>query len=150
MPLSIPGSALGLGKVLQIVYGSTNASVQNNTATFIDTGLVATITPASTSSKIFIVVNQVELSKDTGNTGIALRLMRNSTALYQFSQAACFTNSTDRNDVGGVGTVYLDSPSTTSAVTYKTQFASQSNVSATYVQRGDISYSTIALLEIAP
>ena len=137
------------GRVLQVVYGSTNTSAQNNTSTFADTNLTATITPSSASSKVLVLVNQVELSKDTNNVGIGLQLVRGASSILVFAQNAGFTNSSARNDVGGVGCVYLDSPNTTSATTYKTQFKSEGNNSATYVQRGGVAYSTIVLVEIS-
>lgn len=152
MPVNIDGSGFitGVaGSILQVVNAYTQASVQNNTNAFADTGLSATITPSSSSSKILVLVNQVELSKDTNNTGVALRLFRNSTGILDMAQNAGYTNSTARNDIGSVSASFLDSPNTTSSITYKTQFASAQNNAAVFVQRGGIAYSTITLLEVA-
>jgi Tfp pilus assembly protein FimT len=65
------------------------------------------------------------------------------------AQNAGYTNSTARNDIGSVSASFLDSPNTTSSITYKTQFASAQNNAAVFVQRGGIAYSTITLLEVA-
>jgi hypothetical protein len=141
--------ALTSGKVLQVINAYTGTNAQSNSSTFADTGLTATITPSKTTSKVLIIVNQVEISKDTGNTGIGLRLMRDATNILNFAYIAGFTNNTSRNDIGSIGAAYLDSPASTSAITYKTQFNSQANTNAVYVQRGGTSASTITLMEIA-
>jgi hypothetical protein len=62
--------------------------------------------------------------------------------------AAAFTNTTTTNRVGGSSATYLDSPATTSAVTYKTMFASSDNAASAQVQSGN-NASTITLMEIA-
>ena len=46
------------GSVLQVVTGTTSTLVSNNTNVPVDTGLTATITPTSASSKILILVSQ--------------------------------------------------------------------------------------------
>ena len=58
----------------------------------------------------------------------------------------------DQYDYPQAAQTYLDSPATTSATTYKTQFASQANNAIIYVQSasgGTSSTSTITLMEIA-
>ena len=49
------------GKVLQVVHATYSTLVTNSTTTYTDTGLTASITPSSTSSKVLIIVNQVGL-----------------------------------------------------------------------------------------
>lgn len=143
-------SAGGGGKVLQVVYASTGTTATNSSSTFADTGLTATITPSSASSKILCLVNQCGIMKQTGNTGVAVQLVRGASEIIRFSQTAGFTSSTARNDVGTVSTSFLDSPATTSATTYKTRFASHTNVAVAYVQVSGSSEdsSTIVLMEI--
>jgi hypothetical protein len=76
-----------------------------------------------------------------------MRLLRNSTSLIVFSYVGGGTGTTATN-VTSTGTTYLDSPSTTSAVTYKTQFLSNGNNATVTVQFGSTSLSTITLMEI--
>lgn len=143
-------AAAGGGKVLQVVYGSTTTQTANSTSTYADTTLSATITPSSSTSKVLILVSQNGVSKDTGNTGAQLRLLRGATVIQTFSGAVSFTNSTTPTRLDGVSsTHYLDSPATTSATTYKTQFASRTNTAVVQVQvTGGDDMSSMILMEI--
>ena len=138
----------GGGKVLQVVSANYSTEVSSSVSSFTDTGLTATITPTSATSKILVLVNQAGIQK-RNDTQMDIRLLRDaSTIINDFAGSAGFTNSTETNYVGSVSTSYLDSPATTSSVTYKTQFNSVSSVFRTQVQ-SDSSTSTITLMEIA-
>ena len=134
------------GKVLQVVNSSTSTSVSNSTNTWVDTGLTASITPSATTSKILVLVDQTGGYK-SGSTGVGMRLLRGSTTIDTFEVSAGNNLASTVNQFGGVGTNYLDSPSTTSAVTYKTQFNAIDNVAQAIVQYNSAT-STITLLEI--
>jgi hypothetical protein len=138
------------GTVLQVVASTYSTSVNNDTTTFADTGLTATITPKSTSSKILVLVSQNGVYKRNGDAsnGVLIRLMRNSTSISNLSNAAGFTNTDVRNDVGSVSGFILDSPATTSSVVYKTQFSNAVNAVGTIVQEAGET-SSITLMEIA-
>ena len=141
-------AAAGGGKVLQVVGASTATTASSSSSTRADTNLTATITPTLSTSKVLVLVAQTGLSKDAANSGACLNLwlMRGATDLLKFQNEAAHTNTTIRNDVGGSSCHYLDSPATTSATTYKTQFNSPNNVGTVYVQNGGS--STIVLMEI--
>ena len=143
---TIAASALPAGSVLQVVNATYGVDVGSSTNTFVDTGLTATITPRSTSSKILVIVNQSGCSK-ANNAYMHLQLLRGASSLIVFETTALFTNTTTSNNIGACSTTYLDSPATTSATTYKTQVASRSNNASVYVQN-NASYSTITLMEI--
>jgi|LakMenEpi03Aug12_release.lakeMendotaPanAssembly.Ray.scaffolds.fasta_scaffold1144325_1 hypothetical protein len=140
----------GAFRVLQVVSANQNAQANNSTSTYADTGLSATITPSSTSSKILVLVNQAGFAKGGVNTAscVDVILLRGATNITQFVSAAGYTNSTADNYVGNSSCMYLDSPATTSATTYKTQFRNQMNVAGVTVQVGN-SVSNIVLLEIS-
>ena len=147
---SIPKAALPTGSVLQVVNATYGTIQTTSSSTFTDTGLTATITPSSSSSKILVIVNQCGVRKDTGNTGVGLRLLRGASVILKFEDAAGNTDSTAQNFIGSISTSYLDSPATTSATTYKTQFNSWANIANARVQVFDgATASTITLLEIA-
>ena len=55
---AIATSKLGTGAVLQVVYNSYSTEVASTSDTIVSTGLEATITPSSTSSKIFVTASQ--------------------------------------------------------------------------------------------
>ena len=144
----------GFGKVGQIIQGSASTAVNVTSSSFTDTGLTATITPTSTSSKIMIHVSQM-LSSDRDNEDCwsRLRLVRDGSGLTGLEWSKL-----EWDEAGGVGAVkaggittfcYLDSPSTTSAVEYKLQGsigASGNNATARF-QMGNVS-SFIQLMEI--
>jgi hypothetical protein len=139
--------------VLQVVNAIYSTVVTNSTNTYADTGLSASITPTSASSKILAIVEIAGCSKSTGTTYMQLRLVRNSTTILYFEGIAAYTANASYSAVGGSGCNYLDSPATTSATTYKVQFASGGNVALVTVNDYgagiNISTSTITLMEIA-
>jgi hypothetical protein len=142
---SIPKAALPTGSVLQVVNATYSTSTTTGGTTYVDTGLTATITPTASSSKILVLVNQSGLNNDTINSGTSVQLLRTSTSLVVFASFFGFGVS---GCVSGASACYLDSPATTSATTYKTQFKRGSGSGTSYVQDNS-STSTITLLEIA-
>jgi hypothetical protein len=145
---SIPKAALPTGSVLQVVNVTYSTQVSSSTNTFVDTGLTASITPTSATSKILALVQVNGVQKLTGNTRGQFKLFRNSTEVMYMDDYAGETNSTANNAIGTVGTTYLDSPATTSSTAYKVQFCSGSNVAQVRINTGN-GTSTITLMEIA-
>jgi hypothetical protein len=144
----------GGGKVLQVVFGSYATETTSTSSTYADTGLTATITPTLTTSKILCIVTQQGASKSQGNAtnNMKLKLLRGATDILKMGDRIGYTGTAIFNNIGSVSATYLDSPATTSATTYKTQFASTNNTSAVYVQAydsdGTAAVSTITLMEI--
>jgi hypothetical protein len=134
----------GGGKVLQVVAATYSTSQTSTSSSYVDTGLTATITPSSASSKILAIVNHNACKSDGG--GIALKLRRASTDIITFSFYGGAGPAAV--DIGSIGTAYLDEPSTTSATTYKTMFANQIPANSCTLQNGGLATSTIVLLEI--
>ncbi len=139
------------GHVIQVVNASYGTQANSSSSAFTDTGLTATITPYSSSSKILISANITGVRKLSNNTFVQLRLVRNSSGLIHIESSAGRDGTTGDNAVGGVATSYLDSPVTTSATTYKVQFSSANNNAEVVVQvaGNTASTSTITLMEIA-
>ena len=132
---SIEKADLPAGSVLQVVHGvmDTLYSYTNSTAwTWNDTGLSATITPTSTSSKIQIMyhIDQFANSSMSGGYHNGFRLMRGTTEISRGAAQGSRSRmnsmtwiNTDGNsyESRNTGNFYLDSPNTTSATTYKVQ-----------------------------
>ena len=128
-------SGISTGKILQVVQALKSDSQSFTSSSsgndrFDITGLSVSITPTSTSNKILIVYN-VNVSGPNGGYRAFLQLMRGSTDIYRGddsnSRTRCSNFIYTRNDAVGhvpsyqnTGT-FLDSPSTTSATTYKIQ-----------------------------
>lgn len=150
------------GSVLQVVTATNSTLVSSTSTTYADTGLSATITPTSSSSKILILVNQSGyVSRNTAtDCGFGTRLLRGATVIltsvadangpYDAYTGATGTSGT-RYLLSRHTTVYLDSPATTSATTYKTQGAVYVSGTLNFQTTGSGSNatSTIILMEIA-
>ena len=136
------------GSVLQVVYGSTNTYVNSSITTFSDTGLTASITPSSTSSKVLVIIHQNGMRKAVGSAGnrIMLSLFKGSSEHTMIGAGIAYNNANDYNGDNTSITV-LDSPSSTSAITYKTMFKNETAASNVQVQHSSAT-STITLIEI--
>ena len=140
----------GAFRVLQVVSANYSTQATNTTTTYADTGLTATITPSATTSKILVLVNQAGILKGgvSAATCCDLKLVRGATDISVFTSGAGYTNTASTNTVGNSSSMYLDSPATISATTYKTQFRNQVASDGVVVQFGS-SQSNIVLLEIS-
>jgi hypothetical protein len=142
------------GRVLQVVQGITTTETSTSSSSYVDTGLSATITPSSASSKILVALvhTENEKSSGSGSNRIGMSLLRNGAAILgstSFTSGNLYTNSALQNR-GNIAFNYLDSPASTSALTYKTQFRSNDATSQVTVQvNGAASPSTMILMEIA-
>ena len=156
-------TSLPTGSVLQVVQTlwSTAAGTTVGTTWTDLTDLNTTITPLSTSSKIYATYS-VNLGSVTNNKG-GLRLIRGSTPIgvatsYGSRTAACssFQGYSNNNQMNYVFS-FLDSPSTTSATTYKVQFYNSTTGQITFNYGYDNANnsgifrtsSTLTLMEIA-
>lgn len=147
--VAIGPAAASTGKVVQIVYASTNTETSSSSSTFVDTTLTATITPTSASNKVLVMVTHPANQKDTNNTSMAMRLMRGATEIAKMMGDGGKTGAAGRLDFGGTSINYLDSPATTSATTYKTQFMSQGGNASVSVQTSN-GVAGIVLMEVTP
>ena len=122
------GATAAFGKILQVVQATHATQVVNNTITYADSGLTASITPISTSNKILVLVNQPFLVTHVGGTiaGGAIRLMRDTTVILggdERFELFVGTTASNASMYGRNNFTFLDSPSSTDAQTYKTQLA---------------------------
>jgi hypothetical protein len=142
------------GKVLQVV-STTTTTQQTITSTTADlTGLSTSITPASASNKILVLLN-ASIS-NTNNNDCFINLFRDATQLPSASKIWSLVNPQTTNaflySIFNLGGSYLDSPSTTSSITYKIQGVASVGSTLTINRRSDTSFtgvSTITLMEIA-
>lgn len=143
------GPTYAPGHIIQTVHASYSTEVTNNTSTQIDTGLAATITPKSANSKILVIVQHPAIFKGLSNadSSISMFLYRGSTYLQQFNSLNLWTGSSSQI-TGSTGTQFLDSPNTTSPITYKTTFLNYANAAYVVAQFRAMP-STITLMEVA-
>lgn len=134
----------GGGKVLQVVNAFDTSAPSTTSATLADAGLTATITPTSATSKILVIVNQY-FARASNSSAVGIQLLRGSTSILQTEAQMMNVYTTVEADCMFAANI-LDSPATTSATTYKTQFRSVGG--GTIYASGYGFSSTITLLEI--
>lgn len=140
-----------IGSILQVVGATTTTSTSTTSSSFVDTGLTASITPSSATSKILVIISQsFYLANNTGGRDEAegrLNLTRASTNIYEFGvQIGVVDFGNQKRMDSSYPITILDSPSTTSSVTYKTQMRG-SGFEDAVAQRGSYR-SAITLIEV--
>jgi len=139
-------AAISTGKVLQVVHGSTNTQTATTSTSYVASSLAASITPSSTSSKIAVMFSSTGIWTQATTTAVNLALFRDSTEIFVPQVYISYvTSSTDnQNCVSGS---WLDTPSSTSAISYNLKFKRQSGSTTVHIQQNN-SRSTITLMEI--
>ena len=159
---TIAAAALPAGSVLQVVSTTkTDTFTSTTTSAWTDiTGLTVSITPRSTSNKILVKFN-ITAMHPTDNAYV--RLVRDATPICigdaasnrKQVSAANFLNSLGGAAMSSGSNIYLDSPSSVSAITYKMQFWALTGI---FVNRSSVdtdsavyarSVSSITVQEIA-
>ena len=137
------------GTVLQVVSSNTSTEVSTTSASFVTTGLSATITPKSTSSKILVTAN-IGAENVSSSNGSVFTLFRGTVAgtnLGDASSGFCYVFNGSSRLLTSVSMSHLDSPSTISAQTYTAGMYAATGTTV-YAQRFS-SKSTMTLMEIA-
>ena len=132
--------------VKQIKEGTCASTASDTAGSFVDTGLSVSITPSSTSSKVFIIAACVGQNNTVGG-GIYLRILRDSTTIYT-PHTSGIVQYANVNNVSTSTLTFLDSPSTTSQVRYEYYFRRR-NGSGTLRVNPDNHGVNITAMEIA-
>jgi len=136
------------GKVLQAVTGTSSTASQGTETSFTDTGLNVTITPSATSSKILVMAHTTGLI-DTNDSFVYFTIERQisggSDTNIGDSSIGLSHMRGDSVNISNVMVHALDSPSTTSAITYEFQRRVSANSGAAMYQNVK---SNITALEI--
>jgi len=151
---TVAAARLPTGSVLQVVQTVKLTSFSSSSSSYVDvTGLTATITPSSASSKVLVTVS---LAAGAGSV-MTLNLLRGATSLLNPTTMQTFSGSAVFFNAGADSTIpisftCLDSPATTSATVYKIQI--KTNAGTMYignrVSAADMEQvSTVTLMEIA-
>jgi hypothetical protein len=150
----------GAFRVLQVVStAKTNTFTTTSSSFTAITGLSATITPSSTSSKILIVAMVNYSTSGSSGDAVSVRLSGGNAATYigdangaNRVRATIYTNN--RVDWGATHSIipgniiYLDSPASTSAITY--QVDARVNVAGTFVLNKAGTDSDSATFSVVP
>jgi hypothetical protein len=157
--------AMPAGHILQVLQSEFSDEATTTSSSYQDIPLSVSITPRATSSKILVQSNVWVGVADVNGYGAMVQLLRGSTQICLGDAAGSRPRVTGvgysyghNQDIWLVTTSYLDSPSTTSATTYKLQFRSGWNGYNVYMNRpgytgdnagGGRTTSTITVMEVA-
>ena len=163
--LSFAGVSASAGQVIQVVQTIKTDAFSTSSGSMVDiTGFSVSITPSSASNKVLVLVSAGILSSSTGG-GSFINLLRDATVITSNTSGGQ-ADTNDAWNVGGGGGMssgnddrkysspsitFLDSPSSTSSLTYKCQL--MSNSGTVYFNRWALntdhaSVSSITLMEI--
>ena len=159
-------SLYGSGNTVIQIQSTTLSTSFSSTATGFNNipGLAVTITPQSTTSKILVIIN-VHGCGQQSTSNMFYQLLRNGTAIgngtASGSGTPCISYATQAYNADNVynSTInYLDSPATTSAVTYQMQFKNANSSGSIYINQSQagtasgvdpLPSSNITVMEIA-
>jgi hypothetical protein len=137
----------GAFRILQVVTGTQSAGTSNTTTTYAATGLNASITPQSNTSKILVLVQQNGCYKSSGtNNALNLKLQRGTTDIV--SNIYIGLSASIDLFLGSQTFVYLDSPATTSSTNYRTVLAANASPGTVITEYGSL-LSNIVLMEVS-
>jgi hypothetical protein len=142
-------AALPAGTVLQVVQGITQTQTTTTSSSYVAvTNLSASITPTSATSKILVFVNVgTSYNNGSGTTTAAMTIYRNGSDIAPTTRGFMLNSAREQMPVS---MLYLDNPSSTSALTYQAYM--RTNSATFYVNGSDggvFTSSTITLMEIA-
>lgn len=140
----------------QIVNGNFGTEQNISNTSYADSAITLNITPASTSHKVLVIVapNTDGYVNESDHRQFYLKLMRDSTAcMIKQIQIGGVKNPTNNYVYGSIdGTmVYLDSPSSTSQLTYKVQAKvsdTDDNCNVRFNGTSSAGHSTMTLIEV--
>jgi hypothetical protein len=157
-------SGLPAGAVLQVVSATKTDKFTHSSTTFTTvTGLTVDITPSSTASKILVTIN-VQGSQDVGTNDCFVAIYRDSTPIGvgdadgNRTRNSFILQSTATGWAESGSMTTLDSPSTTSQITYSVKVAAR-NSGTIFINRSEVNSdatsgagsmaSSITVMEIA-
>jgi len=160
---TISTSKLGVGAVLQVVSTVKTADQSTTSTSPVDvTDLSLNITPSSASNKVLVLVNINNIGNSIANT-THFRILRGATVLTSNSSGGLADTkdafgsgggggmSHDDRKIGSASITFLDTPSSTSALTYKVTFevdGGTGTINRWQLNTDVASVSTLTLMEI--
>jgi len=136
------------GQVLQVVSSVSNTQTSTTSTSPVTSGFSVSITPKFSTSKILVILN-CSIGQALNNAYVNVQLWRGGSSIFNFSPVSCyiFTGTSVSQVNMTVSETYLDSPATTSSISYTPYFSASSG--ATVYFGANNNYSSITLMEIA-
>ena len=117
------------GKLLQVVSGTLTSAFTTSSTSFVATGLNVDITPSATSSKVFVIAT-CYLDDNTDTQQIWSTIYRDSTNLGHASYGMMASYASGARLRSNHSMSFLDSPSSTSALTYEVYIKTSGNTTS--------------------
>ena len=143
------GGLYAPGHVMQVQQATYSTDVSSSSSSYATTGLSASITPLSTSSKVLVMFSIGGILTASSTFGLGFAIYKNGSSVwtdthtydegYYASIASSFRPSRGNFQ-------YLDSPASTSSLTYAIYFAAYTGTMTVQQAGAD---SRITLMEIA-
>jgi len=147
---TLPAARLPTGSVLQVVPNTYTGFISTTSTSYVTTGLSASITPTSASSKI-LIFHSCGVMCVSANVQMNLTLYRGGSNLMAQGQGMLYTNTGATQGFGNI--LYYDSPATTSSTTYTIYFKNHNNSAGTVIWNPDgasgAATAQLILMEIA-
>ena len=155
------GGGGGIVQLKSVTHTEMESQALTGVGNFFDiAGMTLTITPKFNTSKIFVMTT-VAVSCNNGNRNTHIRLQRGSSAIAigtegSQTNSSFFLKTRDNFSPHNISVQFLDSPASTSAVTYKVQWSGENsdtfylnrNASSSYGQNEGM-VSTLTLKEVS-
>jgi hypothetical protein len=148
---TLPTARLPSNTVLQVVSNTSGNPVTTSGGTFVTSGITASITPTSSSSRI-LIFSSFPCTIEASSRQLTYTLYKNNTtdiAPNDGNQSGFGQLFQDAGNLQSVCSVtFLDSPATTSSTTYTVYFKLSSGSGSVGVCQNNLT-GTITLMEIA-
>ena len=136
----------GVGKVLQVLQSTVSGTISTTSTSNVSSGLTQSITPSSASNKILLMVSGGKAYAASGGT-VLVTAYRNGSSLGNAATSAPIEGAANG---ANHSLIYLDSPSSTSAVTYTIYYRSRTGNLAYFKDSDSLGgLVNLTLMEIA-
>ena len=139
-------TGISAGKILQVKHDAHTGSASMSGTSYVDIPLSVSITPSSSSNKILCFANLCSINTHSSSTSaISVRILRDSTEIAVTNNFG-FGQTTGANYFT-LGLNKEDSPSSTSALTYKVQFKNR-EANAVTINSYSGNETTLTVMEV--
>ena len=142
------------GHIISTYTDVITSAVTFSSSSYVDSGLSITLTPKSTSSKFIIqIYGKTAMDNTSENAGMQHKILRDSTTISSANHMN-YWNRLDYSDdyYPTMNVTYIDSPNTTSSITYKMQGSKYSGSLSSWTlaeNNGGDSYASLIIMEVA-
>jgi|TARA_R100001086_G_scaffold135111_1_gene70314 hypothetical protein len=134
----------GFGKIGQLITSTSATAATSTSDTYVTTSLSASITPSSTSSKVFCIFD-LSIYKTGGDNSIGIKIDRDGTSIKVMDTLA---TSSSADNYQTICLSILDSPSSVSSVPYTIFFRRAAGSGTVGIQSSSSAQNGITLMEI--